>query len=242
MSLGSVFSQLRWTLVVAALIALIGTAGPTFSGEAQFQLLIPFDGAVVHSPEILAVFTTAPGVGTLTQLDGRNIPVPGVLVPGDEMDLRHGRIRLTEGRQRIRWLDEESEAELGTAVVTYIPPHSLRTATSPGDRAYAFHTKTQEAGCRDCHSLPGVFETVPDRPLAPAGKVCEACHPDVVSAPNLHGPVAVYSCFMCHSQAFSPARRFRLKPDSNCSSLSTAPSCTAHKSWRCSRRPLGAAS
>jgi predicted CXXCH cytochrome family protein len=192
--------------MTAFIIVTASVIGPRFAAGAGVELLIPFDGAVVHTPQVLAVYTAPPGAKGIVQRDGRSLSVETVAVPGDEQDLHHGRIHLTEGRQRIRWIDGATESELAAATVTYIPPYSLRTAAAPGDRPYAFHTRTQETGCRDCHNLPEVFETIPDRPLAPAGKVCAACHPGVVAAPQLHGPVAVYSCFMCHSQAFSPAR------------------------------------
>jgi predicted CXXCH cytochrome family protein len=179
-------------------------AGP--ASASIFKLLVPFDGAVVKTPYVLAVCTTLAGVRVGVEVDGETIEIKDTPVPGDEEALHHVRIPLTEGRHRIRWFDAGAKMELGALTVTYIPPHSLRTATSAGDRGYSFHTKDSEAVCRDCHSFPEKYETIPDQPLAPAGKVCGACHRDVEKAAHLHGPVAVYSCFRCHDQNYSPAR------------------------------------
>jgi predicted CXXCH cytochrome family protein len=106
----------------------------------------------------------------------------------------------------IRILDAADESELRSVPIIYIPPYSMRTATFLGDEPYLFHNPDREATCSGCHNLPQVFETVRDKPLTPAAKVCAACHPRVESAPNLHGPVAVYACFMCHEPEYTPSR------------------------------------
>lgn len=187
-------------------LALASASALASEGGVGFQLLAPRDGAVVRAPEILLVYTLSPGVEVLYQLDGNPTRLQDTPVPGDDADLRHVRVQLEEGRHRIRLVQAADEAEIGSLTVTYVPPFSRRTANAPGDRAYAFHTQAREATCAGCHSLPEVFETVPDRPLAPAGKVCRACHPGVEAPPHLHGPVAVYACFMCHEPEYSPAR------------------------------------
>jgi predicted CXXCH cytochrome family protein len=181
-------------------------AGHATAADRRFRVLAPVNGAVVRASTVLLVYTVPPQTSVLHQADGKPTSFPDKVVPGDDEDLHHVRVPLQEGRQVIRVLHAADEAELGILSLTYIPPHSMRTATSPGDRPYAFHTRAREDTCSGCHSLPEVFETVPDQPLAPAAKVCGACHPRVESAPNLHGPVAVYSCFQCHEPEYTPSR------------------------------------
>ncbi len=194
-------------------LALGGSAPPAWS--VDFRLLVPFDGAVLHSPAVLSVYQVSPGTGVLVQIDGIATESPSVPVPGNDEDLNHLRIAVPEGRHRLRWIDRATEEELGAATVTYIPPQSLRTAHRPGDRNYAFHTMAQEGNCKPCHNLPEEIETLSGRPLAPAGKVCAACHPVVEGARHLHGPVAVYDCFRCHNPDYRPARFTWRKPQAS---------------------------
>ncbi len=194
----------RPTVLLAAL-ALALAPRPGLSATTP-ELLAPADGAVVRGADLRVVYTVPAGTRTVVLVDeipwdGRRVPVPG-----DRLDLEHLSIRLTEGRHRIRVLAAETEAELLGFTVVYAPPYSTRTAAGPRDRPYAFHTRQGEAACSGCHNLPGEFDTVPDRPLSPAGKVCAACHPGIEAAPRLHGPVAVYACFQCHRTDYGPAR------------------------------------
>ncbi|GAB4258561.1 MAG: hypothetical protein Kow0092_06260 [Deferrisomatales bacterium] len=193
--------------LAAAALALWAACGlPARTSAQPLSLLAPVDGAVVHSPDVLVVFTVATGTRIACWIDGKPAAVPDVPVPGDHADLHHVRVGLKEGRQVVRLLDAADESELARVRLTYIPPYSLRTAAADDDVPYRFHTRDREASCSGCHSLPEVFETLSDRPLAPAGKVCGACHPGVETAPYLHGPVAVYACFMCHEPEYAPAR------------------------------------
>ncbi|MBI5017198.1 MAG: hypothetical protein HZB55_17165 [Deltaproteobacteria bacterium] len=195
----------RWAPVGLAL-AVLALGHGAAATDKPFHLLTPFSGAVVHTPQILLVFTVAPTTKVLIQVDGKPTEVTDVLTPGDHEDLHHIRLPLTEGRRTVRVLDASDEAELGALGLVFIPPSSLRTATGKEDRPYAFHTKEKEATCKGCHSLPETFETVADHPMAPAGKVCGACHPSVEAWPSVHGPVAVYECFKCHAAEFAPSR------------------------------------
>ncbi len=187
---------------VAIGLALAGAA----AGSEPVRVLAPLDGGVVHVPEVLLVYTVPTGTATAVQVGGNLLPLRDVPVPGDSYDLHHARVPLDEGYCDVRVLDAASEAELARVNVCYVPPHSRRTPVKEGTRPYAFHTREGEAACSDCHNLPGVFETEAGQPLAPAGKVCGACHPGIEAAPNLHGPTAVYACFTCHEPAYQPAR------------------------------------
>ncbi|MHB8766159.1 MAG: cytochrome c3 family protein [Deferrisomatales bacterium] len=191
---------------LALALGLAATAAPA----QELRVLAPASGAVVHAPELLLVYTVPSQRTVLYYLNGAPAPLRHTAVPGNDEDLFHVRVPLVEGRNELKLLDRADERTLGALTLTYAPPHSLRTAASPGDRPYVFHSREREATCGGCHSLPEVFETVADRPLAPAGKVCGACHPRVEQSPNLHGPVAVYSCFMCHEPEYAPSR-FRPK-------------------------------
>ncbi len=193
----------RWLPALVLLWTLV--ALPAAAAPAP-RVLVPLDGAVVHCPDVLLVHTVPPEQATLYSINGTRVALKAVAVPGNDADLYHVRIPLTEGRNEVRLLAAADESTTATLSITYVPPYSRRTAMKRGTRPYAFHTREQEATCAGCHSIPEVFETVPDRPLAPAGKVCGACHPRVESAPHLHGPVAVYACFMCHNPDYSPAR------------------------------------
>lgn len=168
--------------------------------------LIPKNGSVVRTGETLFVYSVPSRMSILIRVDGKPTKLKDIPVPGNEWDLHHVRIPLEEGRHEIRLLDAGDESEIDKIAITYIPPYSLKIANATGDENYNFHAKTLESFCTECHSLPEVFETVPNEPLAPAGKVCGACHPNIDSLPNLHGPVAVYACFMCHEPDYSPAR------------------------------------
>lgn len=191
-------------LVVAAL-ALLAAPGAR-AADKPFRMLTPSGGAVVHASQILTVFTVAPTTKILVQVDGRPVEVKDVLTPGNDEDLHHVRLSLDEGRHGVRVLDAATEEELGAFSLTFIPPSSKRLASRKGDVPYAFHTKEHEATCKGCHSLPETYETVAGRPMAPAGMVCGACHPSVEKFPSLHGPVAVYECFQCHTAEFAPSR------------------------------------
>ena len=187
-------------------LAALGPTSTALAAEAGSKILSPYNGAVVHAPDILLVFTVAATTKVQLQMDGKRLDIRDVPVPGNDEDLHHFRISLEDGRHSVRWVDAATEAELGALTVTYVPPYSLRTVKSAGDTPYLFHTQEREGKCSGCHNLPEVFETIPDKPLAPAGKVCGACHPSIEAKPNLHGPVAVYACFMCHNSHYSPTR------------------------------------
>ena len=186
----------------AALVAAVLAAAPVRAGT----LLVPPDGAVVSVPEVLLVYTVPAGEKTLVRENGRPIAARTAVVPGNEEDLHHVWLPLEEGRHTFHVLRAADESELFRFSVTYVPPYSMRTPAGPGDRRYAFHTREREKACAACHNLPETYETLPDQPLAPAGKVCAACHPRVDAGPNLHGPTAVYACFMCHAPEYEPAR------------------------------------
>ncbi len=196
-----VFASRLWTLVVFATLV-----GGVPAAAAPVRMLAPVDGAVVSAPEVLLVYVVRAGEQTVVQKDGRPLQARTAPVPGDREDLYHVWLPLDEGRQTFRVLRASDETELLRLAVTYAPPYSLRTAASPGDRPYRFHQKDRESACSGCHSLPEVFETVPDKPLTPAGKVCGACHPRIEQGPHLHGPTAVYACFVCHRPEYAPAR------------------------------------
>lgn len=178
-------------------------------GEAK-GFLIPKDGSILRTEQTLFVYSVPSRMSILIRIDGKPVQPEDVSVPGNDWDLHHVKIRLDEGRHEIRLLDASDESEIDKISATYIPPYSLKIASSPGDKKYSFHSKDLESNCIECHSLPEVFETVPSQPLAPAGKVCGACHPGVESQPKLHGPTAVYACFMCHEAEYAPSR-FALK-------------------------------
>ncbi len=193
--------------IATALLATLFAAGTASAAPADTpRLLTPIDRAVVHGPDVLAVFTTAPKTTVRVRLDGELVELADALVPGDHYDLHHLRVPLAEGGHPVQVVDASTEAELLSFSVTYLPPQSLRTPGGSGARPYAFHSREGEAGCSACHALPETFETVRDQPLAPAGKVCSACHPRVEAAPFLHGPVAVNACFMCHAEDYAPSR------------------------------------
>jgi len=199
--------QVTTAIVLAA--GLVGLSAPPMAGATLAEgvrVLAPAEDALVHASEVLLVYTAPSGVGALYQVDGEAVDLPEALVPGDREDLHHVRVSLTEGDHQVRVLDRRDERELAALRVTVIPPYSLRTPTLSGAKPYAFHGRERESTCAGCHSLPDVFETVPDRPLAPAGKVCGACHPQVERHASLHGPVAVYACFMCHEPEYRPTR------------------------------------
>lgn len=198
------FRRLAPTILTAAVLGL-GPAGGA-AAASPLELLAPHDGAVLHAGEVLFVYTVPAGTAVLTQVDGEIEPLPTYKVPGNDRDLFHLRLPLEEGRHRVRLLDAANEAELASVSVVYVPPYSLRSPSAPGDRLYTFHTRDREDTCAGCHNLPKTFETMPDRPLAPAGKVCGACHPQVERARYLHGPVAVYACFDCHQPEYTPSR------------------------------------
>lgn len=187
-------------------VALLLAAASARAGDLPFRLLTPFSGAVVHGPEVLVVFGVAPNTKVLLHLDGKAVEVRDVPVPGNDEDLHHLRVPLAEGRRSLRILDAATEAELGSLNLTFIPPSSLKKAVGKSDKPYSFHTREKEGTCKGCHNLPDAVETVPDRPLAPAGKVCGACHPSIEKSRSLHGPVAVYECFKCHGADYTPSR------------------------------------
>ncbi|WP_025322629.1 cytochrome c3 family protein [Deferrisoma camini] len=193
------------TALLAALVSLPLAAAPAAARELP-RLLAPAETGVVRTPQVLLVYTVPAGEQTFVRADGRRLDRKGVSVPGDREDLFHLQLPLKEGRNRFEIVRAVDEKVRLSFTVTYVPPYSLRTPVAPGDRPYAFHTREREAGCSGCHNLPETYETVPDRPLAPAGKVCGACHPGIEKAPNLHGPTAVYACFMCHDPQYRSAR------------------------------------
>jgi len=193
---------LCFSLVLAALAPPVAWAGRA----GGLRMLTPPGDAVTQSPDLLLVYTVLPETRVSHELRGKPTEMRDACVPGNDEDLHHVRVPLEAGKQVVRILDAATESELGLLTVTYVPPYSLQTALYRRDRKYTFHTKGQEATCSSCHNLPDVFETIPDRPLAPAGKVCGACHPRIEAAPNLHGPVAVYACFRCHEPHFNPSR------------------------------------
>jgi len=193
---------------LCACVALLLCA-PTFASAAPgegVRLLAPSEDAAVHAPDLLLVYTTPPKTAVTYRVDGNPVELTDALVPGDDEDLHHARLALEEGAHEVRVLDAEDESELLLLSVTYVPPYSLRTAALSGAKPYAFHGRDRESSCAGCHNLPEVFETVADRPFSPAGKVCGACHPRVEGQPSLHGPVAVYACFMCHEPEYRPTR------------------------------------
>lgn len=196
----------RRELAAAVFLTLLGAAAARGQPAAAPRLLTPIDRAVVQGPDVLAVFTTAPGAAVALRRDGELLNLPDGRVPGNEYDVHHIRVPLREGGHPIQIVDTGTEAELLSFSVTYLPPYSLRTPGGSTAKAYAFHTRQGEAGCSACHALPETFETVRDQPFAPAGKVCAACHPRVEGAPHLHGPVAVHACFMCHAEDYLPSR------------------------------------
>jgi len=197
--------RLSLALLAAPLLALT-LAGSAAAATSTLELLAPHDGAVLHAPEVLFVYTVPAGATVSLRMDGDVVPHSATQVPGNDRDLFHLRLPLTEGRHRVRLLNGADEAELAALSVTYVPPYSLRRPSAAGDTRYTFHTQAREATCAGCHNLPKAFETVPDQPLAPAGKVCGACHPQVEAAKYLHGPVAVYACFTCHAPEYTPSR------------------------------------
>jgi predicted CXXCH cytochrome family protein len=196
----------RFTFALVVIILSVSATAAIPPALPRLELLAPHSGAVLHAPEVLFVYTVPAGTEVLMQVDGEIEPLPTVKVPGNERDLFHLRLPLGEGRHQVRLLHAENESELATLAVTYVPPYSLRRPSDAGDTRYSFHTREREDTCSGCHALPKVFETVEDRPLAPAGKVCGACHPQVEEPKYLHGPVAVYACFTCHEPEYTPAR------------------------------------
>lgn len=196
--------RLTFSILTATLLGLV-LAGRT-PAATSLELLAPHDGAVLYAPEVLFVYTVPADIAVLTQVDGELEPLPTTKVPGNARDLFHLRLPLEEGRHRVRLLNAADEAELASVSVTYVPPYSLRRPSAAGDTRYTFHTREKEGTCAGCHNLPKTFETVPDQPLAPAGKVCGACHPQVEAPRYLHGPVAVYACFNCHEPEYTPSR------------------------------------
>ncbi len=179
-------------------------AGASLARADLPTLLAPSPSGVVHAPEVLVVYTVPAGEQAFLRAGGKPLAAAGTAVPGDDYDLHHVRVPLAEGRNRFEVVRAADEKVRLSFTVTYVPPYSLRTVVD--EKPYAFHTREREATCSGCHNLPEAYETVPDQPMAPAGKVCAACHPGVESAPNLHGPTAVYACFMCHAPEYRPAR------------------------------------
>lgn len=196
-------------LAVSLLLCCVLLASPSLGTQDALRsarLLAPSENALVSAPDLLLVYTVAPGTAVVFRLDGEPAALSVALVPGDDEDLHHVRLRLEEGAHEVRVLAAEDERELLRVAATYVPPYSTRTAALSGAKPYAFHGRDREATCSGCHSLPEVFETRGDRPFSPVGKVCGACHPRVDRHDSLHGPVAVYSCFMCHEPEYRPTR------------------------------------
>ncbi|MBE0616477.1 MAG: hypothetical protein IH608_00935, partial [Proteobacteria bacterium] len=198
--------NLRSRLCACAVLALCTSSLAAAEVGAGVRLLAPPESAVVHAPDVLLVYTTPTKTAVTHRVDGAPVDLSGAAVPGDDEDLHHVRLDLDEGTHEVQVLDAGSERQLLLLTVTYVPPSSLRTAALSGAKPYAFHGRERESSCSGCHNLPEVFETVADRPFSPAGKVCGACHPRIEAHPSLHGPVAVYACFMCHEPEYQPTR------------------------------------
>lgn len=191
-------------VMIASLLALIASTGA--NAAPQVSVVMPFDGAVLRTPDVLLLYQVPAGFKPLVTMDNFKVK-EGKLVGGNTHDLHHVDVELKEGLNHLIWTDPESEKRLLEADLYYIPRQSQKRAPGGGKaKEFLFHLPEYEKRCNECHAMPEEMETVAGKPMTPAGKVCSACHPNVGKAKNLHEPSATYDCFRCHQPKYKPTR------------------------------------
>lgn len=188
---------------VAALALLLLACG-AFAAPGV-TLIMPFDGAVVRSPEMLVLYQTPAGFAPKVINDGFKVP-EGKLVPGNTDDLHHLSVELKEGSNKLVWVDPSTDKTITELSVYYIPKQSQKRVPVAKAKEFKFHQVVFEKKCDECHPMPEEMETVPGKPMSPAGKVCSSCHPTVDKSKTQHEPTAIYDCFRCHQTVYKPSR------------------------------------
>jgi len=183
-------------------LALFPTAA---SAKPEVYFVLPFDGAVLRDSTVLVLYETPAAVKTVVSLDNFKLK-EGKLVGGNVNDLHHITVNLKEGKNTLVWTDPETEKSLGQMELYYIPPQSPKRVKGAKIKNYSFHKTEFEKRCNECHPMPEEVETVPGKPMSPAGKVCSSCHPTVGNAKKAHEPTATYDCFRCHATNYKPSR------------------------------------
>lgn len=81
----------------------------------------------------------------------------------------------------------------------FVDPNSPALAKEPEGPTWYVHEPTKD--CTNCHDTKRQSRASGRAYLiAPVPKLCHDCHDDTtVSAPNVHGPVAVGQCLECHN-------------------------------------------